>query len=57
MIKYLKADNWEGCSVFLTEQDNRIWVGACTDDNYAVAYVDAKQLYEELKEFFEKEKS
>ena len=53
MIKYLKAENFEGCDNFLTEQDGKIWVGVCTDDNYAVGYVNAKQLYEELKEFFE----
>ncbi len=53
---YLDAENWEGCDVYLTNQDNRLWLAVCTDDNYGVGYVDARQLYEELKEYFEGDK-
>lgn len=50
---YLYAENWEGCDVILTEMDNRLWVGIGTEDNFAMGYADAKQLYKELKRYFE----
>lgn len=57
MAKYLNAENFEGCDVFLTNMDNDLWVGVCYDDNFGCAYVNARQLYEELKEYFENNKS
>lgn len=54
-VFYLDAENWEGCDVYLTNQNNRLWLAVCTDDNYGVGYVDARQLYEELKEYFDGE--
>lgn len=53
---YLDVENMEGCDVFLTEQFNQLWVGVCLDGNYAVGYADARQLYEELKKYFDGDK-
>lgn len=50
---YLYAENWEDCDVILTEMDNRLWVDIGTEDNFAFGYADAKQLYKELKRYFE----
>lgn len=50
---YINADNWEGCNVWLVEMDNRLWVASYSDNNFSAAYVDARQLYEELKKYFE----
>lgn len=52
---YLNADNWEGCDVILTKMVDRLWVGVGTDDNFGMGYADARQLYEELKKYFDGE--
>lgn len=52
---YLRVENWEDCDVILTKMDNRLWVGVGVDDNFAMGYADAKQLYRELKRYLRKE--
>lgn len=49
---YLNAENWENCDVYLTEMDGKLWVACCCDSNYGVSYVNARELYKELKKYF-----
>lgn len=52
---HLNVDNLDACDVFLTKIDDRLWLAVCSDDNFDVGYVDARQLYEELKKYFDSE--